>query len=131
MYKFIKNLSYALCTLSILFSSFAIKSAEADMKELIGEITNMYLSSMTYIFKNQPLINQKDGDKQQLFGINFINNIKVVYKENYHKDFPKEEQAYEFTYWHNFLFNPHLSPDVTVLGFEPDWSDSSADPTSF
>ena len=46
------------------------------------------------------------------------------------KDFPKEEQAYEFTYWHNFLFNPHLSPDVTVLGFEPDWSDSSADPTS-
>ena len=47
------------------------------------------------------------------------------------KDFPKEEQAYEFTYWHNFLFNPHLSPDVIVLGFEPDWSDSSADPTSF
>ena len=47
------------------------------------------------------------------------------------KDFPKEEQAYEFTYWHNFLFNPYLSPDVTVLGFEPDWSDSSANPTSF
>ena len=47
------------------------------------------------------------------------------------KDFPKEEQAYEFTYWHNFLFNPHLSPDVIVLGFEPDWYDSSADPTSF
>ena len=46
------------------------------------------------------------------------------------KDFPKEEQAYEFTYWHNFLFNPYLSPDVTVLSFEPDWSDSSADPTS-
>ena len=38
---------------------------------------------------------------------------------------------YEFTYWHNFLFNPHLSPDVTVLGFEPDWSDSSADTTWF
>ena len=48
--------------------------------------------------------------------------IKVLLKKN-----PK----YEFTYWHNFLFNPHLSPDVTVLGFEPDWSDSSADPTSF
>jgi len=46
------------------------------------------------------------------------------------KDFPKEEQAYEFTYWHNFLFNPHLSPDVTVLGFEPDWLGASSDPTA-
>ena len=70
-----------------------------------------------------------------------VKNRKCVLKFDYQqqsyripasvKDFPKEEQAYEFTYWHNFLFNPHLSPDVTVLGFEPDWSDSSADPTSF
>ena len=43
----------------------------------------------------------------------------------------KNIPEYEFTYWHNFLFNPHLSPNVTVLGFEPDWSESSADPTSF
>ena len=43
----------------------------------------------------------------------------------------KEGQAYEFTYWHNFLFNPYLSPEVTVLGFEPDWSAASADPILF
>lgn len=40
----------------------------------------------------------------------------------------KKEPVYEFTYWHNFLFNPHLPPEVKVLQFEPDWSGSSADP---
>ncbi len=29
---------------------------------------------------------------------------------------------------HNKLFNPTLPPDTDVLGFEPDWSASSADP---
>ena len=32
------------------------------------------------------------------------------------------------TLWHNLLFNPALPPDTVVLGFEPDWSASSADP---
>ncbi|MBX2884893.1 MAG: hypothetical protein KTR32_33365 [Granulosicoccus sp.] len=32
------------------------------------------------------------------------------------------------TYWHNLLFNPGLPADTLVLGFEPDWSISTADP---
>lgn len=32
------------------------------------------------------------------------------------------------TLWHNLLFNPALPPDTVVLGFEPDWAASSADP---
>lgn len=32
------------------------------------------------------------------------------------------------TYWHNLLFNPRLPRDTVVLGFEPDWSTSTADP---
>lgn len=32
------------------------------------------------------------------------------------------------TLWHNRLFNPGLPPDTVVLGFEPDWEASSADP---
>lgn len=43
-------------------------------------------------------------------------------------ELPKEKQAYKFTYWHNFLFNPNLSPEVKVLAFEPDWIRTSADP---
>lgn len=35
---------------------------------------------------------------------------------------------HEATWWHNALFNPALPPATVILGFEPDWSASSADP---
>lgn len=35
---------------------------------------------------------------------------------------------WQSTYWHNALFNPSLSQDTVILGFEPDWDASSADP---
>ena len=34
----------------------------------------------------------------------------------------------EATFWHNLLFNPRLPADCTILGFEPDWPKSSAEP---
>ena len=34
----------------------------------------------------------------------------------------------EATFWHNLLFNPRLPADCTVLGFEPDWGRSEAEP---
>ena len=34
----------------------------------------------------------------------------------------------EATFWHNLLFNPRLSADCTILGFEPDWPKSDAVP---
>ena len=42
---------------------------------------------------------------------------------------PKNEPVYEFTYWHNYLFNPNLSPEVTVLHFKPDWDKTVSEPT--
>lgn len=36
--------------------------------------------------------------------------------------------AFAATWWHNLLFNPGLPPDAVILGFEPDWTRSSADP---
>jgi hypothetical protein len=38
----------------------------------------------------------------------------------------KDKQGYAFTYWHNLLFNPYLSPEIKVLGFEPDWIAASS-----
>ncbi|MBX2823225.1 MAG: hypothetical protein KTR33_00760 [Gammaproteobacteria bacterium] len=32
------------------------------------------------------------------------------------------------TYWHNLLFNPNLPRDTLIVGFEPDWSRSDANP---
>ena len=34
----------------------------------------------------------------------------------------------EATFWHNLLFNPRLTADCIILGFEPDWGRSEADP---
>ena len=34
----------------------------------------------------------------------------------------------EATFWHNLLFNPRLDADCIILGFEPDWPKSEADP---
>ena len=33
----------------------------------------------------------------------------------------------EATFWHNLLFNPRLSADCVILGFEPDWPRSEAE----
>ncbi|PWE33782.1 hypothetical protein DDZ14_03725 [Maritimibacter sp. 55A14] len=35
---------------------------------------------------------------------------------------------YQATWAHNFLFNPALPPDTEILGFEPDWEASGAEP---
>lgn len=40
----------------------------------------------------------------------------------------KGEPLYQATFWHNLLFNPNLSPDTIILGFQPVWDDCSADP---
>lgn len=36
---------------------------------------------------------------------------------------------WQATYWHNALFNPSLPLETVILGFEPDWDKSSADPS--
>ena len=41
-----------------------------------------------------------------------------------------EEPIWAATYWHNRVFNPTLPGNVSILGFTPDWSQSSAEPTS-
>ena len=76
-------------------------------------------NSMTVnsLLKNQRCILEFNF-QQQKFRV--IADIKFMSKNNL---------EYEFTYWHNFLFNPYLSPDVSVIGFEPVWSETIADPS--
>ena len=38
------------------------------------------------------------------------------------KGLAESDAAFQFTYWHNSLFNPAIPGDVRVLGFQPDWS---------
>ncbi len=44
------------------------------------------------------------------------------------RDVPNADPAFEATYWHNSLFNPHIPAEISVLGFRPDWSIAHADP---
>lgn len=41
----------------------------------------------------------------------------------------ERDPLHQATYWHNLLFNPGLAADTIILGFEPDWARSSADPS--
>ena len=41
----------------------------------------------------------------------------------------KANALFQATWWHNSLFNPAMSDEVVMLGFEPDWDKSTADPS--
>ena len=34
--------------------------------------------------------------------------------------------VYDMTYWHNYLFNPALPPEVRILAFHPDWTQATS-----
>mgnify|MGYP005812778939 CR=1 FL=1 len=78
-------------TMLWLLSSFQVYADNTKMKQVINDVTKMYMSSMVYIFKNQPLINQKAADKSSLLGLSFIDNIKQTYLAKYKEEFPKED----------------------------------------
>lgn len=87
------SLQKKLCLLSFLVFCFN-SQANADntrMKKVINDITKIYMSSMTYIFINQPLINQKTDDKSELFGQKFLDNIRQTYSSKYSEEFPQED----------------------------------------
>jgi hypothetical protein len=38
------------------------------------------------------------------------------------EELAQTDEAFQFTYWHNSLFNPAMPGDVRILRFTPDWS---------
>lgn len=88
----INSLFRQFCLIVCLFFTCCQSIANAHtMKPLLNDITKMYMSSMVYIFINQPLINQKGGDKGDLFGKRFMQNIKQTYLAKYDEKFPLED----------------------------------------
>jgi hypothetical protein len=39
-------------------------------------------------------------------------------------DLPSEHPRYQFTFWHNSLFNPSIPGDSNILAFIPEWSEA-------
>ena len=75
--------------LLILLTPFDVKGVQD--KTLIRELSQMYQSSMTTIFQNQPLINQQAGDKSSLFGRRFIAEVKAAYEHQFGQPFAEQE----------------------------------------
>ena len=44
------------------------------------------------------------------------------------RNLPDTDPAFQATYWHNSLFNPHLPRGISILAFTPDWARGQADP---
>jgi hypothetical protein len=38
------------------------------------------------------------------------------------------DPLYQATYWHNAMFNPSIDPNLTIIGFQPDWSTAKSNP---
>ena len=38
------------------------------------------------------------------------------------------DPLYQATYWHNAMFNPSIDPNLTIIGFQPDWSTATSNP---
>lgn len=76
----------------LLFSLFASATSQTPAQVKIKEIAKVYSASMTYIFKKQTLINSQTGDKTELFGEQFVDNVKTTYLQKYNSDaFPDED----------------------------------------
>jgi hypothetical protein len=85
--------SFVYTWICMFMMSFPVTSYgnDEEMKVVVGEVSKMYLAAMVYIFKNQAMINAVDANKDDLFGKNFVNNIKGVYKGKFKSDFPLED----------------------------------------
>ena len=76
--------------------------------------------------------------KNSLTATNILNEKKIFLDFDYQKQSFKiycsvdelkyEDIGYQFTYWHNFLFNSNMSPESRVLIFRPNWTNSVANP---
>jgi len=83
-----QNPLVSLFLMFLVFCSLSTHAKNNDAKHVLGDVTKIYMSSMTYIFKEQKLINQRGGNKSKLFGSEFIENIRVIYKSKYSEPFP-------------------------------------------
>ncbi len=45
------------------------------------------------------------------------------------REIDKDSVLYQATYWHNKLFNPQLPPEITILGFKPQWDQAQFEQT--
>ncbi len=88
----------------------------ADFEGLMTGLFPKNSITATHILNEKKILLNFDYQKQSFKICCFVDELK------------NEDIGYQFTYWHNLLFNPSISPESRVLIFRPDWSNSIAIP---
>lgn len=91
-----KKLSaFFICMLLMLTAPASADIPIAREEVVIKELSQMFQACTAYLFKQQPLINQKGGDKSALFGRTFVNNVKKTYVQKFNKEFIEDNHLYK------------------------------------
>lgn len=69
--------------------------SDEDTQKLITELANMFIAAQITIFKNQSLINAKNGDKSSLFGQKYLEQVKAAYVEKFGVPFPNLDHPFK------------------------------------
>lgn len=81
-----------LILIACIFSfSFNVIGAAAEKKpspeQFMTEVSDLFLASMYFVFKNQKLINQPAVDKSSLFGRPFLKGLRQAYEDKFNKKY--------------------------------------------
>jgi len=69
--------------------------SDVETQQLLVEMTRMFTAAKVVIFKNQPVINSTTSNKENLFGDNYLKQVKVAYQNVFKEPFPKSDHFFK------------------------------------
>lgn len=97
-----------------------LQSALAFLAEAYYQRADEFSDEMTALFTSRaPLVRRLlDADRCTL---EFEQSGQRYRLECRVAELEKNDPGYQFTYWHNSLFNPAIPGDAQILSFKPNW----------
>jgi len=69
--------------------------SDAVTQQLLIEMSRMFKSAQVVIFKNLPVINSTTSDKTNLFGDNYMKQVKAAYQAKFKEPFPQIDHFFK------------------------------------
>jgi len=57
-----------------------------------------------------------------------MRSARTVCQSNHSNELPADNAGYQWTYWHNLLFNPRTAAHSLVLAFQLNWDQAHCNP---
>ena len=114
---------------TVVEAKYVFKSeSDAATEKLISELANMFSAAQITIFKNQPLINAKGGDKSSLFGDAYLAQVKIAYSDKFGTPFPEMDHPFKVQLQKSML---EVMRDNATLVNDPDLGFKGLIPASY